>query len=50
LQCRAGLGARTRIDRSPVGGITPYIDTSADWCSDGSDPTQLGQVTTGTFG
>jgi hypothetical protein len=46
---RRGRKAAALLTTSPT-GITPYIDTDANWCSSGSDPTQLGQVTTGTFG
>lgn len=44
-----GRKAAALLATSPD-GITPYIDIDADWCSRGSDPTQLGQATTGTFG
>jgi hypothetical protein len=43
-----GEKAAALLTTSPP-GTAPYIDPDADWCSDGSDPTQLGQVTTGSF-
>lgn len=43
-----GRKAAALLTTSPT-GIAPYIDTDADWCSSGSDPTALGQTTTGTF-
>ncbi|RKQ90926.1 hypothetical protein C8N24_0741 [Solirubrobacter pauli] len=45
-----GRKAAALLTTSPV-GIAPYIDPDGDWCNgDGGDPTQLGQVTTGSFG
>ena len=42
-----GRKAAALLTTSPA-GISPYIDTDADWCGS-ADPTQLGQITTGTF-
>lgn len=44
-----GRKAAALLTTSPV-GAAPYIDYDASWCSGGYDPTELGQVTTGTFG
>lgn len=44
-----GKKAAALLTTSPV-GITPYVDLDGDWCdSSGTDPTQLGQVSTGYF-
>lgn len=43
-----GTKAAALLTTSPPGGA-PYIDYDADWCSEGTDPTSIGQVTTGSF-
>ena len=43
-----GRKAAALLTTSPA-GIAPYIDDDASWCSNGDDPTALGQTTTGTF-
>lgn len=45
-----GRKAAALLTTSPV-GATPYIDASTSWCnSEGTDPTRIGEITTGTFG